>query len=138
MRWRASVTVASAPSAVCASEMPSLALRIATLVPRICAFMRSAMARPAASSFEELTRRPDDKRSIEVVSDDCDVLRWRCELSEVMLELMVCGMRALLAAMRASGNDAGIVRAVGSACAQFLSPRFGRGPAKRDVSTRQF
>ena len=51
MRCSASVTVASAPSAVCASEMPSLALRIATLVPRICAFIRSAIARPAASSF---------------------------------------------------------------------------------------
>ena len=50
MRCRASVMVASAPSAVWASEMPSLALRIATLVPRICAFMRSAIARPAASS----------------------------------------------------------------------------------------
>jgi hypothetical protein len=35
MRCSASVTVASAPSAVCASEMPSLALRIATLIPRI-------------------------------------------------------------------------------------------------------
>ena len=51
MRCSASVMVASAPSAVCASEMPSLALRIATLMPRICAFMRSAMARPAASSL---------------------------------------------------------------------------------------
>src|SRR5204862_7152372 len=88
-----SVTVARAPSAVCASEMPSLALRIATLVPRICAFMRSAIARPAASSFDELTRRPEDRRSIDVVSDDCEVLRLRCALSETMFELMVCGMR---------------------------------------------
>ena len=118
--------------------MPSLALRIATLVPRICAFMRSAIARPAASSFAELTRRPDDRRCIEVASDDCEVLRLRCALSEVMLVLMVCGMRALLAGTKASGNDAGIVRAVVSACAQFLSPRFGRGPAKRDAPTRQF
>ena len=131
MRCRASVTVASAPSAVCASEMPSLALRIATFVPRICAFMRSAIARPAASSFDELTRRPDESRSIDVASDDCEVLRLRCALSETMLELMVCGMRALLTGTRASGNDAGIGRAVVSACATFLSPRFGRGPAKR-------
>ena len=72
--------------------MPSLALRIATLVPRICAFIRSAIARPAASSLEELTRRPEDSRSIEVDSDVCEVFRCRCEFSDVMLVLMVWGM----------------------------------------------
>ena len=93
MRCSASVTVASAPSAVCASEMPSLALRMATLMPRICAFIRSAIARPAASSFAELTRRPDDRRCIEVASDPCDVVRLRCALSETMLVLIVIGMK---------------------------------------------
>ena len=72
--------------------MPSFALRIATLVPRICAFIRSAIARPAASSFEELTRSPEDSRSIEVASDDCDVFRCRCEFSDEMFVLMVWGM----------------------------------------------
>jgi hypothetical protein len=38
------------------------ALRIATVEPRICEFIRSAMARLAASSFDELTRRPDERR----------------------------------------------------------------------------
>ena len=89
MRCSTSVIVASAPSAVCASEMPSLALRIATLMPRICAFMRSAIARPAASSFDELTRRPEDRRCIEVDSDSFDVARLRCAFSDEMLVLMV-------------------------------------------------
>ena len=59
-------TSPSAPSAVCASEMPSLALRIAWLMPRICAVIELAMARPAASSRAELMRLPEDRRSIAV------------------------------------------------------------------------
>ena len=59
-----------APSAVCDSEMPSFALRAATVRPRTWAFMRSEMARPAASSFALLTRRPEESRCIEVASDD--------------------------------------------------------------------
>jgi hypothetical protein len=51
MRCRASPTLDSAPSATWAIEMPSLALRIATDMPRTWAFMRSAIARPAASSL---------------------------------------------------------------------------------------
>ncbi len=54
------------PSAVCVSEMPSLALRMAAEMPRIEAVMRVLMARPAASSLAELMRVPLDKRSIEV------------------------------------------------------------------------
>ena len=92
MRCRLSPTFESEPSAVCASEMPSFALRMATFMPRTCAFMRSAMARPAASSLAELTRKPDDRRCIEVASDDCDAFRFRCAFSEAMLVLMVCGM----------------------------------------------
>ncbi len=96
MRCSASVMVASAPSAVCASEMPSLALRMATLMPRICAFWRVAMARPAASSRAELTRRPEDRRSIEVASEDWDMFRLRCAFSDTTLVLIVIGMKRLL------------------------------------------
>ena len=93
MRCKASVTVASAPSAVCASEMPSLAFRMATLVPLICAFIRSAMARPAASSEAELMRRPEDRRCIDVASDICAVPRLRWAFSELMLVLIVRDMK---------------------------------------------
>ena len=58
-----------APSAVWNIEIPSFALRIATLEPRTWAFMRSAIASPAASSFAELTRRPEDRRCIDVASE---------------------------------------------------------------------
>src|SRR6202000_2872607 len=86
------LTCDSAPSAVCDIEMPSLALRIATFMPRVCAFMRSAMARPAASSLAEFTRMPDDSRCMEVASEPCDALRLRCAFSEAMLVLIVNGM----------------------------------------------
>src|SRR4029079_2125009 len=76
----------------CASEMPSLALRIATFMPRTWVFMRSAMASPAASSLAELTRSPDDSRCIDVASEACEVLRLRCAVSELRLVLIVCGM----------------------------------------------
>src|SRR5256885_8737823 len=49
--------------------------------------MRSAMARPAASSFALLTRRPEDRRCMVVLSDDWDVLRLRWALSETRLVL---------------------------------------------------
>ncbi len=65
------------PSATWASEMPSLALRIATSVPRIWVPKRSLMARPAASSFALLMRRPDDRRWMVVASELPLVLRLR-------------------------------------------------------------
>src|SRR4029079_16044778 len=92
MRCMASPTFDRAPSAVCDSEMPSLALRIATFMPRTWEFMRSAMARPAASSLAELMRRPEDRRCMDVESEPCDVSRLRCALSEAMFVLMVKGM----------------------------------------------
>ena len=92
MRCRLSPILLIAPSAVWNIEMPSFALRIATLEPRTCAFMRSAMARPAASSLAELTRRPDDRRCIEVASALCEVDRLRCALSETIFVLMVMDM----------------------------------------------
>ncbi len=89
MRCRLSVTEASAPSAVCASEMPSLALRAAWLMPRICAVKRSEIARPAASSFALLMRRPDDRRAIAVDRSFCVRLWLRCASSEARLVLIV-------------------------------------------------
>ena len=62
----------SAPSPVCASEMPSLALRVAWLRPRIWVVKRSEMPRPAASSLALLMRRPEDRRCREVDSADCE------------------------------------------------------------------
>ncbi len=76
--------------------MPSLALRAATFRPRTWVFMRSAMARPAASSLALLTRRPDESRCIDVASEPCDAFRLRCAVSELMLVLIVWGMSALL------------------------------------------
>jgi hypothetical protein len=45
-----------------------LALRNATFIPRICEVIRSAIAKPAASSLALFTRRPEDKRAMVVVS----------------------------------------------------------------------
>src|SRR5262245_31273474 len=54
--------------------------------------MRSAIASPAASSFALLTRRPEDRRCIEVDSELCDELRLRCAVSEAAFVLMVIAM----------------------------------------------
>ena len=70
--------------------MPSLALRTATLMPRACASMRFAIARPAASSFALFTRRPVDRRWIEVASEPCVEFRLRCAFSDIVLVLMTC------------------------------------------------
>jgi hypothetical protein len=88
MRCSELPTWASAPSAVWASEMPSLELRMATFMPRTCEFMRSAMARPAASSFAELIRRPDDRRCIDVASEACELDRLRWASIDAMLVLI--------------------------------------------------
>jgi len=66
MRWSMVVISSIAPSAVCIKEIPSLALRMATLKPRDWVSMRVAMFKPAASSLAELMRLPLDKRSIAV------------------------------------------------------------------------
>ncbi|MNS86704.1 hypothetical protein D3C72_1206150 [compost metagenome] len=67
----------SEPSATWASEMPSLALRMATSVPRIWVPKRSEMARPAASSLALLMREPEDRRWMVVASELPLVLRLR-------------------------------------------------------------
>jgi len=68
IRWSMLETSSIAPSAVCAMEIPSLALRIAAFKPRTWDSMRELMARPAASSLAELMREPVDKRSMAVVN----------------------------------------------------------------------
>ena len=96
MRWKMSLILPRAPSPTCAIEMPSLALRMATFMPRVWVFMRSAMARPAASSLALLTRRPEDSRCIDVASDDWLVLRLRWAFSETRFVLMVWGTASSL------------------------------------------
>ena len=63
MRWRMEVTSLRAPSAVWATEMPSWALRVATLRPPIWLRSDSLLTRPAASSAARLIRKPDDSFS---------------------------------------------------------------------------
>ena len=106
MRCSESPTLPRADSAVCASEMPSLALRIATFMPRTCAFMRSAIARPAASSLAELTRRPEDRRCIEVARLLCEAAVFLCAFSEMTLVLMVDAMLNSFQFPSTSGPDA--------------------------------
>ena len=92
MRWKMSPTLPSEPSPVCAIEMASLALRMATFMPRACELMRSAMARPAESSLALLMRMPEDRRCIEVAREPWLELRLRCAFSETKLVLMVEGI----------------------------------------------
>ena len=89
MRCRLLDTCESAPSAVCASEIPSLALRAAWFKPRICAVKRSEIARPAASSLALLIRKPEDKRCSEVDNAFCELFKLRCAVSDATLVLMI-------------------------------------------------
>ena len=47
------------------------------------------MARPAASSFALLMRKPVERRCKEVASEDWDVVRLRCAFSDEMLVVIV-------------------------------------------------
>src|SRR5690606_42063942 len=87
MRCRLPDTVARPASAVCASEMPSLALRAAWFMPRIWVVKRSEMARPAASSLALLMRRPEDRRWMVVERLAVLVAGLRCALSAMGLLL---------------------------------------------------
>ncbi len=58
-------------------------------MPRTWVLMRSLMARPAASSFALLMRRPELRRAIEVASEDWLWFRLRWAFSETRLVLMV-------------------------------------------------
>src|SRR5690606_2898608 len=107
MRWAISPIWPREASAVCASEMPSLALRIATFMPRIWVFIRSAIARPAASSLALFTRRPLERRCTAVASEFCVADRLRCAFSDIRLVLMIEAMFRLLESL--------LVRPVGRA-----------------------
>ena len=63
IRCRIECTSESAPSAVCTTEMPSWALRMATLVPPTWARRPSLIDRPAASSAARLMRKPEESFS---------------------------------------------------------------------------
>src|SRR3954471_17508545 len=58
MRWRISETSLQAPSAMLSRAVPSLALRMAWLVPRTWVRIFSETDRPATSSAARLMRRP--------------------------------------------------------------------------------
>ncbi len=75
MRCRIECISFSEPSAVCTSEMPSWALRLAWAVPRIWARMPSEIARPAASSAARLMRSPEESFSIDL--DSAIEVFWR-------------------------------------------------------------
>lgn len=70
-------------------ESVSLALRLATTIPRSCVLMRSLIAKPAASSLALFTRKPEDKRCMVVLKEAPDSTRLRCALMEGVLVLMV-------------------------------------------------
>ena len=89
MRCRLAVTLCSAPSAVCMSDRPSLALRTAWFSPRICEVKRSEIARPAASSLALLMRRPEDRRCTVVAISLCALPSRRCAFSDITLVLIV-------------------------------------------------
>ena len=82
------VTSPSAPSAVCARAIPSLALRIDWFMPRTWLVMEVAMARPAASSLALLMRLPVDRRSIAVPSALLAIVEALAALVAAMLVLM--------------------------------------------------
>jgi hypothetical protein len=69
--------------------MPSLAFLMATFMPRTCEFIRSAIARPAASSFALLTRKPVDRRWIDCARTLDVELRLRCAFSDIRLVLII-------------------------------------------------
>src|SRR5882757_5620780 len=73
IRCRLSPTWDNAPSAVCAKEIPSFALRDACVRPRIWVVNRSEIARPAASSFALLMRRPEDRRWMACACAACEL-----------------------------------------------------------------
>ncbi|MDR7268820.1 hypothetical protein J2X20_001449 [Pelomonas saccharophila] len=54
--------------------------------------MRSAIARPAASSLAELTRMPEDRRCIDTASNPWELFKFRWAFSDAMLVLMVWGI----------------------------------------------
>src|SRR5690606_29928400 len=99
LRCRMLVPSCIAPSAVCASEIPSLALRAATLRPLIWLVSLLLICRPAASSLALLIRRPEDRRCSEVPRAPCDLFRLRWAFREARLVLIVCAIVFLLVSL---------------------------------------
>src|SRR5659263_146799 len=96
IRWRIACDSVSAPSAVCTTEMPSWALRTATLRPPTCERRPSEIARPAASSAARLMRKPDDSFSSDLARSFCVLDRLRYELVAAMFWLIERPMMELL------------------------------------------
>ena len=88
MRCRIEWTSVRAPSAVCTTEMPSWALRAATLRPPTCERRPSEIARPAASSAARLMRKPDESFSSDLLRSFCVLDRLRYELTAAMFWLI--------------------------------------------------
>ena len=65
-------------STVLTSAMPSLAFLVAMVRPRICEFIRSTIASPAASSAALLMRLPVDNRSMANSISSRDSVIARC------------------------------------------------------------
>src|SRR3569833_1322193 len=78
-----------ADSAVCANEMPSLALREACDRPLIWRVIRVAMARPAASSLDEFTRRPEERRCMACCNGACVWRKFFCAFRDIIFVLIV-------------------------------------------------
>ena len=114
MRFSMAWTSVSAPSAVCATEMPSWALRVACLSPEIWARRFWEMTRPAASSAARLMRNPEESfsRLLPIEVFVLDRLRQALKAATLLLIRMVvqssvigCGGAAtLLVAVAGSGR----------------------------------
>jgi hypothetical protein len=61
-------------------------------MPRICEDILSLIANPAASSFAELTRKPEDNLSIEVVNDKVVLLNNLWLVNDAVFVLMTIAM----------------------------------------------
>ena len=73
-------------------EIPSLVFRIAWLSPLTRDSMSFPIAKPAASSTEELIRLPEDKRSKAVSSAELELINDRCAAMDATLVLIERGI----------------------------------------------
>ena len=134
MRCRLLVTSVSAPSAVWAREMPSLALRTAWFMPRICEVKRSEIARPAASSLALLMRSPEDRRSMEVASELCVAPMLRCAVRDITLVLIESMAKTPSSGLRPVCKPGQAGRWSGAQCA--FDPDIGPTPPPLSRSCR--
>ena len=79
-------------SAVWANDIPSFAFRTAWFKPSIWDVIRFPIAKPAASSIDELMRLPEDMRSIDCSISLRELDRCLCVESDAMLVLMTLAM----------------------------------------------